>query len=91
MPAYGVRGARRTVGGRGNVIARLAARLAGAFNVGLDLDQAAHVRQPQFAGKATIARQPIDRADDADRAPLDAARAFVMLDMAFDCRRRGIC
>jgi hypothetical protein len=76
VAAHGVCGARRIEAGRGDTITRLAVRLTGSFDLGLDLDQAGHTRQPEFAGEATIAGQPVDLANDADLAPLDAAVAL---------------
>jgi hypothetical protein len=85
VAAYGLCGARRIEGSRGNIIARLAVQLTGSFDLGLDFDQADHTRQPEFAGEATIAGQPFDLANDADFALLGAAMAFVMLDVAGRC------
>jgi len=90
VAAYGLCGARRIEGSRGNIIARLAVQLTGSFDLGLDFDQADHTRQPEFAGEATIAGQPFDLANDADFALLGAAMAFVMLDVAGDGLRRRI-
>jgi len=45
----------------------------------LDLDDVGGARQPQFAGKAPVAAEPVDLADYGDVALFDAAVAFVAL------------
>jgi hypothetical protein len=82
VAAHSLGSARRIKRGGGDIIARFAVRLAGSFDLGLDLDQAGYAGQAEFAREATIARQPVDLADDADLAPLDTTMAFVVLDVA---------
>ena len=90
VTAHGLGSACGIERGGGDVIACLAVCPAGALGLSLNANQAGDARQAEFTRKATIARQPVDLTNDADLTPLDAAMAFVMLEVAGDGLRRRI-
>jgi hypothetical protein len=68
MAAHRLAGPLGVEAGRGDVVAGFRMRLAGAFDAGMDPDDAGDLRQAEFAGEATVAGQPIDLLQDADGA-----------------------
>ena len=66
-------GALGVPGGGGDEVAGVIAPLVLELGAGLDADDGGHAREAQFAGKSSLTPQPVDLADHARGALLDAA------------------
>lgn len=74
---------------RGDVITRLEAAPIGKLGARLHTNDRGGAGQPQFAGEAPVAVEPIDFFDDADGPLFDAAMALVVVDVCVDGSRGG--